>query len=189
MSTVAPELGTLTIRRGESASTLRVDRATWTWVDHAGGTELVFFLSAQFEVGEPVDDEGYAHPGAWMQVFVPLLADVPDPIAFNRGLEDSVHHIPRRADVPASMLFDYEFSTIVRFKFAIDHNKGSPGLVHLDCEGRTAGGPSGDPPPIRFAIACRFNWNGRVQLGDRTWAQANRDFVRISVANPTADEA
>ncbi len=175
-----PDLGILSIRRGDSLAALRVEHAGFMIIRSPEGNMTAFYFSAPEEVGDPapVDEDGFSHPGAWMQVFLPILAETPEPLAIACDLEDPRCHVPWRREGPMSSLFDYEMSTVVRFKFRFQIEPGQTGPPTLIAEGRTAGGPGGDPPPIRFAISCLCSYWGEKERGDRPWGHVLRDHLR-----------
>ena len=180
------DLGVMRIQRGDVEFILQVDKACIGIIEHSGGEEMLLYLTAlprsretnpSVAVSTPLDDE-CPHPGAWMEVILPMTPAAETPmVALNRDLEDPHHHVPVREGIPRSLLFDYEMSTVVRFKPTPRFEKSRDGLIHLDCEARTAGGLGGDPPPIRIAISCLFACKGKVSLGDRSWFDAIKSLI------------
>lgn len=182
-----PPVGTITIDRGGAPATLAVDTAAMMMIDHPGGTDLLVYLHAPSQAGEgvPADPEGSPHPGASLQVFQTMPPAPPEMLAIRRDLEDPSHHVPHRGEGgPLSILRDYEPSTIVRFQFRVDADKSRRGYLHLEGQARTAGGPGGEPPPIRIDFSCLAAWKGHEPLGERSWSTLLKETVWAAATGP-----
>ena len=155
-----PIVGTVTITRGAFVAELDVNKATFMFVRAGERRVMAYYVESDGNLQhQPVFDSfGSAHPGAHIKVFdaVDPTVDEPLMIVVRPDLEESRFDVSPRMGIPPSILWDYEISTIVRFKPSFKFAESPSDGIIIEAEARTAGGPGGEPARFRIQLRALF---------------------------------